>query len=60
MTYFNDGHQGNTDEIKNKNDELSQRNEQLHADVVELKEDKEALEERAKSQLVFIIVKDDK
>ena len=46
--------QGDTNEIKNKNDELSQRNEQLHAEVVELKEGKEALEERARSQLGFI------
>lgn len=41
-------------EIKQNNDILSQRNEQLHAEVVELKEGKEALEERARSQLGFI------
>ena len=46
--------QENTQTIKQKNDELSQRNEQLHAEVVELKEGKEALEERARSQLGFI------
>ena len=46
--------QGDTKSIKIKNDEISQRNEQLHAEVVELKEGKEALEERARSQLGFI------
>ena len=46
--------QDNTKVIKQKNDELNQRNEQLHAEVVELKEGKEALEERARSQLGFI------
>ena len=45
---------GDTKELKNNNDEISQRNEQLHAEVVELKEGKEALEERARSQLGFI------
>jgi len=37
-----------------KNDVLSQRNEQLQSEVLELKEGKEALEERARSQLGFI------
>ena len=46
--------QDNTKVIKQKNEELNQRNEQLHAEVVELKEGKEALEERARSQLGFI------
>jgi len=46
--------QDNISDIKQKNDELSQRNEQLHAEVIELKEGKEALEERARSQLGFI------
>lgn len=46
--------QDNIGDIKQKNDQLSQRNEQLHAEVIELKEGKEALEERARSQLGFI------
>ena len=46
--------QDNIDEIKQDNDDLSQRNDQLHAEVIELKEGKEALEERARSQLGFI------
>ena len=46
--------QGDTKELKTNNEEISQRNEQLHAEVVELKEGKEALEERARSQLGFI------
>lgn len=37
-----------------KNRSLMQRNEQLHAEVKELKEGREALEERARSQLGFI------
>ena len=36
------------------NAELSKRNEQLHSEVNELKQAKEALEERARSQLGFI------
>lgn len=36
------------------NDSLMQRNERLHAEVKELKEGREALEERARSQLGFI------
>jgi len=39
---------------KQQNSALLQRNEQLHAEVQELKEGKEALEERARSQLGFI------
>ena len=39
---------------QNNNDSLMQRNERLHAEVKELKEGKEALEERARSQLGFI------
>ena len=46
--------QDDIEEIKQKNNELSKRNEQLHAEVIELKEGKEALEERARSQLGFI------
>ena len=46
--------QEDIEEIKQKNNELSKRNEQLHAEVIELKEGKEALEERARSQLGFI------
>lgn len=37
-----------------QNNDLMQRNEKLHAEVEELKEGKEALEERARSQLGFI------
>ncbi len=37
-----------------RNQELSERNEALHAQVQELKEGKEALEDRARSQLGFI------
>jgi len=36
------------------NRKLMQRNEQLHAQVQELKDGREALEERARSQLGFI------
>lgn len=39
---------------QNSNDSLMQRNELLHAEVTELKEGREALEERARSQLGFI------
>ena len=39
---------------QNDNDLLMQRNERLHAEVKELKEGREALEERARSQLGFI------
>ena len=44
----------NISDIKQNNDDSSQRNDQLHAEVLELKEGKEALEERARSQLGFI------
>lgn len=44
----------NTEQEQDENDLLSQRNEQLHAEVKELKGGKEALEERARSQLGFI------
>lgn len=43
-----------TAELKQENDQLTQRNEQLYAEVVELGEGKEALEERARSHLGFI------
>ncbi len=36
------------------NNKLLQRNEKLHAEVVELKQGREALEERARNQLGFI------
>ncbi|NND82485.1 MAG: cell division protein FtsB [Gammaproteobacteria bacterium] len=36
------------------NNELTLRNEQLHAEVQQLKDGEEALEERARSQLGFI------
>ena len=39
---------------QDNNDSLMQRNERLHAEVKELKEGREALEERARSQLGFI------
>ena len=42
------------EQTESENNELSQRNEQLHAEVLELKEGQEALEERARSQLGFI------
>ena len=37
-----------------ENESLMQRNERLHAEVKELREGREALEERARSQLGFI------
>jgi len=42
------------EQTEQSNHELLQRNEKLHAEVVELKQGKEALEERARSQLGFI------
>lgn len=42
------------EEARERNEELSQRNQALHAEVKELKEGSEALEERARSQLGFI------
>ena len=44
----------NISQEQQSNDDLSQRNEQLHSEVTELKQAKEALEERARSQLGFI------
>lgn len=46
--------QRNIDQQQSSNDALITRNEQLHAEVQELKEGREALEERARSQLGFI------
>lgn len=46
--------ENNIKEARERNDELSQRNQALHAEVKELKEGREALEERARSQLGFI------
>ncbi|MEM7358689.1 MAG: cell division protein FtsB [Pseudomonadota bacterium] len=46
--------QRNIDQEQANNDALITRNEQLHAEVQELKEGREALEERARSQLGFI------
>jgi len=42
------------EQTESDNNVLLQRNEQLHAEVLELKEGQEALEERARSQLGFI------
>lgn len=44
----------NIDREKQKNTELIARNEQLHAEVEELKQGRDALEERARSQLGLI------
>jgi len=46
--------QGNIAAAEERNSRLVQRNETLHAEVEELKDGKEALEERARSQLGFI------
>jgi len=46
--------EGNIAAAKERNASLIQRNETLHAEVGELKDGKEALEERARSQLGFI------
>jgi len=46
--------ESNIGEARERNEELSQRNQALHAEVKELKEGREALEERARSQLGFI------
>ncbi len=43
-----------TQSEQDNNDALMQRNEQLHAEVQELKGGRDALEERARSQLGFI------
>ncbi len=42
------------DQSEQRNNELRERNEALHAQVQELKDGKEALEDRARSQLGFI------
>jgi len=44
----------NIADAQDHNTRLTQRNETLHAEVAELKDGKEALEERARSQLGFI------
>lgn len=46
--------QNNTKQVQERNDKLMDRNETLHAQVVELENGKEALEERARNQLGFI------
>jgi len=46
--------QRTTDELRIKNNALTERNEQLHAEVTELRQGEEALEERARSHLGFI------
>lgn len=48
------GLQHDVEEQRDENKQLLIRNETLHAEVVELKEGKEALEERARSQLGMI------
>lgn len=46
--------QRTTDDLRINNNALTHRNEQLHAEVQELRQGKEALEERARSHLGFI------
>jgi len=46
--------QGNIEQARERNQALVHRNETLHAQVTELKQGSEALEERARSQLGFI------
>ncbi len=46
--------QRNIDQARERNHALERRNETLHAQVKELKQGSEALEERARSQLGFI------
>ena len=46
--------QRTTDELRIKNNALTLRNEELHAEVQELRQGQEALEERARSHLGFI------
>ncbi len=46
--------QRSTDDLRSNNNELTYRNEELHAEVKELRQGKEALEERARSHLGFI------
>lgn len=48
------GLQNTLENQKVENEQLTARNETLHAEVIELKEGKEALEERARSQLGMI------
>lgn len=44
----------NIAQAEQQNNQMVQRNERLHAEVQELKQGKEALEERARSQLGYI------
>lgn len=46
--------QRTTEGLRVKNNDLTHRNERLHAEVQELRQGKEALEERARSHLGFI------
>lgn len=46
--------QRTTQKLQDDNDRLEQRNDQLYAEVLELQDGKEALEERARSHLGFI------
>ena len=46
--------QRSTDELRSSNNKLTLRNEELHAEVQELRQGREALEERARSHLGFI------
>ncbi len=46
--------ENNIADAQTRNADLVQRNETLHAEVEELRDGKEALEERARSQLGFI------
>jgi cell division protein FtsB len=46
--------QGNIEQSSERNQSLIRRNDTLHAEVNELKQGSEALEERARSQLGFI------
>jgi len=46
--------ENNIDQARDRNHSLERRNETLHAQVNELKQGSEALEERARSQLGFI------
>lgn len=46
--------QRTTDELRTGNNSLTLRNEELHAEVQELRQGQEALEERARSHLGFI------
>jgi len=46
--------EGTINDARERNADLLSRNETLHAEVTELKQGREALEERARSQLGFI------